>query len=77
MPFGDWCTLCMMFRGRTHQRSEELRWTVFMKMNSVANAQTESEESVTRIAVKKDMHQSIMSSVALKKGIEEHGQSGE
>ena len=41
----------------------------FMKMKSVVNAHTISEESVTCIAVKEDRH--IMSSVALKKGVEE------
>ena len=39
-----------------------------MKMKSVANAQTISEESITCIAEKEDTHQNIMSSVALKKG---------
>ena len=42
-----------------------------MKMKSVANAPTISEESTTCIAVKEDRHQNIMSSVALKKGVEE------
>ena len=43
-----------------------------MKMNFVVNAQTISEESVTCIAVKEDRHQSIVSRVALKKGVEEN-----
>ena len=43
----------------------------FMKMKSVVNAQTVSEELLTCIAVKEDRHQNIMSSVALKKGVEE------
>ena len=42
-----------------------------MKMKSVVNAQTMSEESVTCLAVKEDIHQNIMNSVALKKGVEE------
>ena len=42
-----------------------------MKMNSVVKAQTISEESVTCIAVKEDGRRKIMSSVALKKGLEE------
>ena len=42
-----------------------------MKMKSVVNAQTISEESITCIAVKEDRHLNIMSSVALKKGLEE------
>ena len=42
-----------------------------MKVSSVVNAQTTSEESVTCIAVKEDKHQNIMSSVALNKGVEE------
>ena len=42
-----------------------------MTMKSAVNAQTISEESVTCIAVKEDIHQNIVSSVALKKGVEE------
>ena len=42
-----------------------------MNMKSVVNAQTKSEESVTCIAVKKDRHHDIMSSVPLKKVVEE------
>ena len=45
----------------------------FMQMKSVANAQTRTEESITCIAVKEDRPQNIMSSVALKKGVEEPG----
>ena len=40
-------------------------------MQSFVDAQTMSEESVTCIAVKEGRHQNIMSSVALKKGVEE------
>ena len=81
--FRDWCTHCMIGRGRTHhhvakQISEDQmrRATIamdynIMKMNSVVNAQTISEESVTCIAVKEDRRQKLMSSVALKKGVEE------
>ena len=42
-----------------------------IKMKSVPNAQTISEESITCIAVKEDRHQIIMSIVAMKKGVEE------
>ena len=43
----------------------------FINMRSVVNAQTLSEESITCIADKEDRHQNIMSSVALKMGVEE------
>ena len=43
----------------------------FLKPVSTASSQTIPEESVTCIAVKEDRHQNIMSSVVLKKGIEE------
>ena len=43
----------------------------FLKSNSIANSQTITDESVTCIAVKEDRHQNIMSSVVLKKRIEE------
>ena len=43
----------------------------FLKPNSAASSQTIPAESVTCIAVKEDRHQNIMSSVVLKKGIEE------
>ena len=42
-----------------------------MKMSSVVNTHTMSEESVTCIAVKEDRHQNIVSRVALKNGVEE------
>ena len=42
-----------------------------MKMKSVVVAQTMSEEAVVCTAMKEDRHQNIMSSVALKKGVEE------
>ena len=42
-----------------------------MEMLNVLNAQSMSEESVTCVAVKEDRHQNIMSSVALKKRVEE------
>ena len=41
-----------------------------MKMNSVVNARTISEESVTCIAVKEDRHLTTMSSVAVKKVVD-------
>ena len=43
----------------------------FMNMESAQNVQAISEESITCVAVKEDRHQNIMSSVALKKGVEE------
>ena len=73
----------MMGRGRTHhhvakQKSEDQsrRPVVamdyfFMRMGTAPNVQAISEESITCIAVKEDRHQNIMSSVALKKGLEE------
>ena len=69
VPFRDCCAHFMMGRGRTHhhvakQKSEDQSRRpiiamdyYFMKMQSVANAQTISEESITCIAVKFDMHQ--------------------
>ena len=77
-----WCTHCMMGRGRgcthhhvTKQKSENqsrIPTTAiddhFLKMTSVVNTQTMSEESVTCIAVKEDRHWNIMSLVSLKKG---------
>ena len=78
VPFRDWFTNCMTGRGRTHHQVTEgqsRRPTIVMyyhmKMQSVLSAQTMSEEAVTYIAVKEDRHQNIMSSVALKKGVEE------
>ena len=82
MPFSDWCTHCMMGRGRTHhqvskKRSEDLSKrpkamdSFFIKPNSTANSQTIPDESVTCTAVKEDRHHNIVSSVVLKKGIEE------
>ena len=84
VPFRDWCANCMMGRGRTHHRvakqesEDQSRRPIiamdynFMKRKSVPKAQTVSEESITCIAVKEDRHQNIMSSVAMKKGVEEH-----
>ena len=42
-----------------------------MKMESAPSVQAISEESITCVAVKEYRHQNIMSSVALKKGVEE------
>ena len=42
-----------------------------MRMESAPNVQAISEESITCVAVKEDRHQNIMSSVAMKKGVEE------
>ena len=73
----------MMGRGRTNhhvakQKSEDQSRRpiiamdyYFMKMESAPNVQAISEESITCVAVKEDRHQNIMSSVALKKGVEE------
>ena len=72
----------MMGSGRTHhhvtkQKSEDqsrrptFAMDYLMKVSSVVNAQTTSEESVTCSAVKEDKHQNIMSKVALNKGVEE------
>ena len=43
----------------------------FLKPNFTANSQTIPDESVTCIAAKEDRHQNIMTSVVLKKGIEQ------
>ena len=43
----------------------------FMKMEATPSAQSIPEESITCAAVEEDRHQNIMSSVALKKGVEE------
>ena len=43
----------------------------FLRMEPAPNVRAISEESITCIAVKKDRHQNIMSSVALKKVVEE------
>ena len=73
----------MMGGGRTHhhvtkQRSEdETRRPIiamdyfFVRMEPAVNSRTISAEALTCIAVMEDRHQNIMSSVALKKGIEE------
>ena len=58
-------------RASIHQEAPQLPWTTCKQRNSVANAQTIAEESVTCIAVKEDRHQNIMSSVALEKSVEE------
>ena len=83
VPFRDWCAYCMMGRGRTHhhvtkQRSDDQSRRpitamdyFFMRMEASPNAQAISEEPITCIAVKEDRCQNIMSSVALKKGVEE------
>ena len=43
----------------------------FMRLEAAPTGQAISEESITGAAVKEDRHQNIMSSVALKKGVEE------
>ena len=72
-----------MGRGRTHhhvsmQRSEDLSRRpiiatdhYFLEPNSTASSQTITDESVLCIAVKEERHLNIMSSVVLKKGMEE------
>ena len=42
----------------------------FMRMESTPNVQAISEESIICVAVKEDRHQNIMSSGAMKKGVE-------
>ena len=83
VPFRDWCAYCMMGRGRTHhhiakQKSEDQSRRpiiamdyFFMRMESSPSAQAILEEPITCIAVKEDKYQNIMSSVAMKKGVEE------
>ena len=83
VPFRDWCAHCMMGRGRTHhhivkQKSEDQSRRpiiaidyFFLRMESFPSVQAISEESITCIAVKEDRYQNVMSSVALKKGVEE------
>ena len=75
VPFRDWCAHCMMGRGRTHrhvakQKSEDQSRRpiiamdyFFMRMECSPSVQAISEESITCM--------NIMSSVALKKGVEE------
>ena len=79
VPSRDWCTHCMMGRGRTQahvpkRKSEDPSRRPAIAMESVVNAQTISQESVTCIAVKDVRHQNIMSSVALKKESKNRGQ---
>ena len=83
VPFRDWCVHCILGRGRTHHRvakqksEDQSRGPVipmdcfFMRMEPAPNVQAISEKSITCVAVKEDRHQNIMSSVALKKGVEE------
>ena len=74
---------CMMERRGTHhyvakQKSEDQSRTLiiamdyfFKRVESVPNVQAISDESITCFAVKEDRHQNIMSSVALKKEVDE------
>ena len=83
VPSRGWCTHCMMGRGRTHhhitiQKSvdQSRKPTVAkdyysMKMKMVVSVQTLSGEAVTCIVVNVDRHQNLVSSVALKTGVEE------
>ena len=73
----------MMGRGRTNHHVGKKRSEVqsrrlfitmdhhFMEINSAANTQRMTEESVTCIATKEDRHQNIMDHFALKKGVQE------
>ena len=77
VPLRDWCAHYMMGRGRTHHHVEDQSRRpivamdyFFMKMESAPSVQAISEESIICVAVKEDTHQNIMSSVALKKGVE-------
>ena len=78
----DWCTPCMMGRGRTHhsveKRSEDLPRRPMKAMDysirkptSIANSQTIPDVSGTCIAVTEDRHLIFLSSVVLKKRVEE------
>ena len=83
VPFRDWCAHCMMERGRTHHHvakhksEDQSRIPIiamdyfFMRMECSPSVQAISEESITCNAVKEDRHQNTVSSVALKKGVEE------
>ena len=73
----------MVGRGRTHhhiakQKSEDQSRRLviamdyfIMRMESSPSVQAISEEPITCIAVKEDRYENIMSSVTLKKGVEE------
>ena len=83
MPFRDWCTHCMMeHKPHSSPRVEEKEsrlveetnnrdGLLFSQVKFHCDSQTIPDESVTCIAVEEDRHQNIMSSVVLKKGIEE------
>ena len=68
MPFRDRCAHCMMGRGRTHQGVRTCRGD---QQPSTFIFSSPTLRSVTCVAVKEDRHQNIVSSVVLKKGIEE------
>ena len=69
VPFRDWCTHCMMGRGRTHHhvttpksQDQSRRPTIvmdfhFIRMKLVVIAQTMPVKSLTCIAVKEDRQQ--------------------
>ena len=81
--FRDWCAHCMMGRGRTHHHVSKKSCGdlsrrpiiamdhYFLQPNSTVNSQTIPDESVTCIPAKEHRDQNIMSSVALKKEVEE------
>ena len=73
MLFGDWCTHCMIGRGRTHHHVSKKRVrtcrryqrkprTNFLMPHSTADSQAIPDESVTCVAVKEDRHHNIVSS---------------
>ena len=74
LPFRDWCTQCMMGRGRTHhhvskQKRENLSRRPIIAIDCYVSNQfpmralRQYQKSVTSIAVKEDRHENIMSSV--------------
>ena len=83
VPVRVWCAHCMMGGGRTQrhvtkQKSDDhsRRRTIamdcyFIRTNSVAHSLASAEETVTRIAVKEDRHQTIKSTIVLRNGVEE------
>ena len=83
VPFRHWCTHCMIGRGRTHHHTtkQEERGSVektyhcdglFAHENEVCcGCATNDKISIICIAMLEDRHQNIMSTVALKMGVEE------
>ena len=82
MPFRDfgahtarWAEVAIMTtcrrKGVRICRRDQQELRTILQQNSTASSQTIPEESVTSIAVKEDRHQNLVSSVVVKKGIEE------